>query len=58
LASLEALRARLGEGFYEEALRQPNAQPSRLLPVDGKTMLMNNPCNQSMEQGMVFDIGS
>jgi hypothetical protein len=34
LASLEALRARLGNGLYEEALRQLNIIPPRLLPVE------------------------
>jgi len=34
LTSLEALRVRLGDGFYAEAMRQLTEQPPRSVPTD------------------------
>ena len=36
LTSLEALRIRLGDGFYMEAMRQASGQAPRSLPVERK----------------------
>jgi hypothetical protein len=34
LASLEALRIRLGDEFYMEAMRQVSGQPARSVPIE------------------------
>jgi len=36
LASLEALRTRLGDDFYMEAMRQVTGQPPRSVPTEGQ----------------------